>query len=85
MDISDFVIPNHHPHEMLNGYAHAYEKESFLAFMLKRSIDAGGFVGIQTMDNEDDMVELGLLDKTGEQEYKLSKKAIGLLYTQYHS
>ena len=83
MQISDFIEPKSHPFGMLSGYSHASEKESVLAFILSECVKAGDFVAVQTVHDHPTMVTDGLLEEAGERQYKLTKKAIGLLYSQY--
>lgn len=82
LTIEDFEVPVKHPFGMLRGHERAYEKEKFLAWMLKQSIKRGGFLPIKTVGNEDHLVP-ELLLKVGEQEYRLSEKSIRLLYVHY--
>lgn len=83
MQISDFTEPKSHPFGMLSGYEHASEKESVLAFMLSKCVEAGDFVAVTTTHSHPTMVSDGLLEEAGDHQYKLTKKAIGLLYSQY--
>lgn len=83
LTIQDFNMPDRHPFGMLEGQKHACEKEGFLAWMLKQSIERGGFIGIETKANEDSFAEDGYLEKVGPQTYKLSQKSIALLYVHY--
>lgn len=85
MNINDFTKPKDHPYGMLDGYTNAYQKESVLAIILKKCIDVGDFVAIETSHSHPTMVNDGLLEKTTDRKYKLTKKAIGLLYSQYAS
>jgi hypothetical protein len=84
MQVSDFNSPTFHPFGMLGGIVnHASEKESVLAFMLVKCIQNGNFDAVETTHEHPSMVEDGLLEKVGDRLYKLTKKSIGLLYTQY--
>lgn len=85
MRISDFVKPTEHPFNMLRGYENAYQKESVLAFVLSKCIDAHDFAAVETKHEHPTMVEDGLLERVGERKYKLTKKSIGLLYSHYAS
>lgn len=85
MQISDFVMPTEHPMGMLSAYSEAYQKEGVLAFILGKCIESGGFVPVKTKYEHPAMVADGLLERTGDFEYKLTKKAIGLLYSHYAS
>jgi len=83
VNISEFRRPESVPIGLLEGYRHAFEKETVLAIILGKCIEAGGFVAVETKHDHPKMVEDGLLEKVGDREYKLTKKAIGLLYGEY--
>lgn len=83
MNINDFEKPSNHPYGMLRGYENANEKEAMLAWMLIKCIEAGDFCMIETKHDHPTMVEDGLLEKVADKNYRLTKKAIGLLYSQY--
>ncbi len=82
MQVTDFVMPDKHPFGMLQGYQHAAEKESVLAIILRECVQAGDFIPIKTVHEHPTMVSDGLLEEV-DGKYKLTKKAIGLLYSQY--
>ena len=83
MNITDFEEPKAHPFDLLHGYNNAYEKEGMLAFLLSKCIQAGKFKAVETIHSHPTMVDDGLLEQVGERKYKLTKKAIGLLYSRY--
>lgn len=83
MNIKDFNAPTAHPFDLLPGYKNAYEKESVLQYILSRCIEAGEFIAVETIHDHHTMVTDGLLEEIGDREYKLTTKAIGLLYSQY--
>jgi len=83
MNINDFEKPKKHPFGMLEGYNHAYEKESVLTVILRKCIEINNFTAIKTVHNHPTMVSDGLLEKIADRKYKLTKKSIGLLYSQY--
>ena len=81
---NDFGPVTQHPYGMLEGYQNASEKESTLAFILSEALKAGDLnTAVNTTHNHPDMVGYGLLIEVSEREYRLSKKAIGLLYSVY--
>lgn len=81
--ISEFKEPTVHPFGMLDGYKNAFEKESVLFFIFNQNFRGGVFEPVKTKHDHPAMVEDGLLKKTGDQ-YELTQKAIGLLYSVYH-
>lgn len=84
IDITDFETPNHHAWNMLEGYKHAHEKESTLTYILNECIKANNlWHTIKTIHTHSTMVEDGLLERVSDYEYQLTKKSIGLLYSQY--
>ena len=68
---------------MLEGYEHAYEKESTLTFILSKCIEKGKFQSVEAKVDHSDMVTDGLLEDAGKQKYKLTNKSIGLLFSYY--
>lgn len=83
MDINQFEKPSANPWGMLENYTNASQKESVLVFILTKCIEAGEFVPIETKHSHPTMVKDGLLEEVDERRYKLTKKAIGLLYGYY--
>jgi hypothetical protein len=83
MDIKLFDTPSKHPYGMLEGYKNASEKESVLAVILTKCIEAGVFVAVETVHSHPSMVEDGLLKEVGECKYTLTTKAMGLLFSVY--
>lgn len=83
MNIADFNTPTQHPYGILRGYGRAHEKEMVLAIILKKCIEAGGFVAVETVHNHPAMVRDGLLEQVADRRYKLTPKAKGLLYSEY--
>lgn len=82
LTVDDFVPVTKHPFGMLEGYQNASEKESTLAFILSKVLEAGDLNAVvKTNSNHPDMVGCGLLIEVREGEYRLSKKAVGLLYS----
>jgi len=83
LKITDFIMPNHHPFGMLEGYSNAYEKERWLATLLGKNILAKGFLPVEFPKDDDfGMVEDGLLKRV-EGGYVLTKISKGLLYAEY--
>jgi hypothetical protein len=81
---NDFGPVTQHPYGMLEGHLNAFEKECTLAFILSEALEAGDLNAVvKTSPNHPDMVSCGLLIEVREREYRLSKKAIGLLYSVY--
>ena len=84
LTVDDFQIPEKHPYGMLGGYRHTAEKESTLAFILKKCIHAGDlYTMIPLSLNHRDMVSDNLLVEFPDNHYRLTTKAIGLLYSVY--
>jgi hypothetical protein len=84
LTIYDFNKPEKHPHGMLAGYTHAYEKERNLAVILRKCIEAGDLnAAIATQHDHPTMVSDGLLTRVAERMYRLTTKAKGLLYSVY--
>lgn len=83
MQISDFNPPQEHPFGMLSGYRNASEKESVLAWVLKKNIEAGRFEPVDSEYDHPTMVADGLLSEHGERRYALTVKAQGLLFSVY--
>lgn len=82
MDITLFSKPETQPYGMLGTSANAYQKEQLLAWFLSKCIEAGAFGTVKTKYTHPTMVEDGLLEEV-EGGYKLTIKAIGLLYSVY--
>lgn len=73
-----------HPYGMLQGYTNASEKETILALLLEYCTSVGDLNASKKFTYfHPTMVEDGLLEETGEKEYRLTKKALGLLYSVY--
>jgi len=83
VNIEMLDMPKKHPYGMLQGIGQAWERESFLAWMLIQCIEAGAFAPISTRHEHPEMVELGLVERIGERKYVLTEKAKGLLYSHY--
>lgn len=84
MNTDNFESPNKHPYGMLDGYNHAYEKESLLAYMLVKCLQEQDlYAQIKLNYNHPDMVNEGLLTDCGDNFYQLTKKSISLLYAVY--
>lgn len=83
MKTTDFEYPEQHPYGMLYGYQNASQKESVLAIILRQCIEAGEFVAVETTHSHPAMVEDGLLEEVADRKYKLTTRAIGLLYSVY--
>lgn len=80
MNISDFNEPKTHPFDTFGKV----EIESFMRWFLQQCFKANDLdANIKTIHNEDYLVDKGLLLKTGEQQYRLTEKSKGLLYTVY--
>lgn len=89
MDINkDFHKPDQHPFGMLEGYKQGYEKESVLYFIFKNCwLHDDLNHACATQYDHPTMVEDGLLEKLDtdyhDNVYRLTTKAIGLLYSVY--
>ncbi len=83
MDIALFSKPEKHPFGMLRDYDDASQKEGNLMFMLSECIEAGGFGAVETRCSHPAMVRDGLLEEVEDGKYRLTVKAIGLLYSVY--
>jgi len=84
LTVDDFGPITKHPFNMLEGYQNASEKENTLAFILSKALEIGSLNAVvKTNSNYPDMVGCGLLIEVREGEYRLSRKAIGLLYSVY--
>lgn len=83
MNVSLFTAPTVHPFGLLRSYDNASEKESTLAYILIECIKAGAFVSVPTIHDHTDMVKDGLLIAEDGKRYRLTTKAIGLLYSVY--
>ena len=83
MNINDFNPVTKHPFGTLQGYRNACEKESVLAFILRECQRQKKFDVVWTNHNHPTMVSDGLLEKVEDKKYKLTTKAIGLLYSVY--
>ncbi len=84
MRVELFNTPDRHPYGMLEGYKNAAEKESVLALILKKCIEVSSLTNpVITVHLHPAMVEDGLLEEAGDRQYKLTKKAIGLLWAYY--
>jgi hypothetical protein len=85
MNINDFRQPPlPHPYGMLEGYSHACEKETVLRVILEECIEKDDLdATVEMRFSHPTMVTDGLLEEVGEKQYKLTKKAIGLLYSQF--
>jgi hypothetical protein len=84
MNCSDFTQPEDPPYGMLRGYSNQIEKEAILQMLLKHCLDEGDLsASIELQYYHPTMVMDGLLEKTGKNTYKLTKKSIGLLYSVY--
>lgn len=80
MDISMFNEPITHPWETFEKM----ETETFMWWFFKQCFDAGDLdATIATPNNEDHLVEMGLLSKVGERQYRLTTKSKGILYSVY--
>lgn len=80
MNISDFNYPDKHPYDTF-GKA---DIESFMAWFLGQCFAAGDIDAVVTTRmNEDYLVDKGLLIKMGEQQYRLTAKSKGILYSFY--
>lgn len=84
MTINDFEMPKTHPFGMCSAYTNANRKEAMLVYMLAQCIEAGTLnCFVPTIYAHEDMVRDGLLESDGTKTYKLTKKAIWLLYAYY--
>jgi hypothetical protein len=83
MKPSDFNKPTKHPYGLLDGCKNACEKESWLCWALDQCINAGKWLKFDSNVVNYSLIEDGLLEHTGELQWSLSKKAIGLLYSVY--
>lgn len=80
-----FEYPNMHPSGMLAGeyLSNTYECENLLAWFLSKAKEAKAFDFVTTMYEHPELVSARLLEQRGPNEYRLTKKALGLLYTVY--
>jgi hypothetical protein len=84
MKITDFFLPERHPFGMLDGYEHAWKKETTLAQLLRRCIiERNEDFVVETMLSHDDLVEDGLLERLGENIYRITDTALQLLSAYY--
>jgi hypothetical protein len=85
MDINkDFVRPDKHPFDMLDGYRNAYEKESVLLLIFRNAWKSDNISQpCETQHEHPSMVEDGLLEEVEPHFYRLTTKSIGLLYSVY--
>jgi hypothetical protein len=83
MKPSDFNKPTSHPYGMLAGYKDAHEQEDYLASMLYDCIEFGDWIVFPSSRIHSQLPANGLMERFGYDGWKLTKKAIGLLYTIY--
>lgn len=82
---SDFEAPTQHPFGMLNGMGlkNTHENEAFLASLLMICQKRGSWSSINTQHTHPALVTANLLEETGNFQYRLTRKAKGLLYAYY--
>jgi hypothetical protein len=84
LTVADFNPVDMHPYGILEGHLYAFEKEQMLAFMLNKALEAGDlYIVVPTSNDHSQMVDYDLLEKVSERHYRLTTKAIGLLYSFY--
>ncbi len=84
ISITAFNKPAAPPIEMLTGYRAGYEKETTLGQILITCIENQDLAcAVTTKYEHPTMVEDGLLEKVGDYQYRLTAKAIELLYSVY--
>ena len=83
MTIRAFQKPTRDPFGMLTGYANAAIKEGVLRWFLEKSIQFGDFISIASREDYSELVKDGLLQEKVRGEYRLTAKAISLLYPFY--
>jgi hypothetical protein len=77
---NDFNVPDRHPYDTFGSY----ETENFMAWFLMDVLKTGDlYVSIVTQYDHPELVEQGFLERTGDREYRLTQKSIGILYTVY--
>lgn len=83
MTIRAFRMPTSDPFGMLNGYENPAGKEKILRWFLERSVKVGEFVTVSSRSDYSALVRDGLLQEKVKGEYRLTSKAISLLYPFY--
>jgi hypothetical protein len=83
MTIRAFQMPTRDPFGMLSGYKDAAIKENVLRWFLGKCVQCGDFVSIACREDYSELVKDGLLQEKVRGEYRLTSKAISLLYPFY--